>query len=156
MSFAATWMGQEVTILSEVKSERDRQIPYGITYVAAAVYLLSHVRLFATPWTVAHQAPLSMGFPRQEYWTSVPFPFPGDLLDPRLLLGRWILYHWATKEAWYHLYVESKTQHKLTYERKPDPQTWRTDLGLLRGRNGLGAWDGLGPIQEDLVYPSYI
>ena len=43
---------------------------------------LSHVRLFATPWTVAHQAPLSMGFSRQEYWSGLPFPSPGDLLDP--------------------------------------------------------------------------
>ena len=37
---------------------------------------LSRVRFFATPWTVAHQAPLSMGFPRQEYWSGVPFPSP--------------------------------------------------------------------------------
>ena len=43
---------------------------------------LSRVRLFATPWTVAHQAPLSMGFSRQEYWSGLPFPSPGDLLDP--------------------------------------------------------------------------
>ena len=39
----------------------------------------SCVRLFATPWTVAHQAPLSLGFSRQEYWSGVPFPPPGDL-----------------------------------------------------------------------------
>ena len=37
---------------------------------------------FATPWTVAHQAPLSMGFPRQEYWSGVPFPSPGSLCNP--------------------------------------------------------------------------
>ena len=43
---------------------------------------LSHVQLFATPWTVAHQAPLSMGFSRQEYWSGLPFPPPGDLPDP--------------------------------------------------------------------------
>ena len=43
---------------------------------------LSHVRLFATPWTVAYQAPLSMGFSRQEYWSRLPFPSPGDLPDP--------------------------------------------------------------------------
>ena len=45
---------------------------------------LSHVRLFATPWTVAYQAPQSMGFSRQEYWSGLPFPSPGDLLDPRI------------------------------------------------------------------------
>ena len=36
---------------------------------------------FVTPWTVAQQAPLSMGFPRQEYWSELPFPSPGDLPD---------------------------------------------------------------------------
>ena len=44
--------------------------------------LLSRVQLFATPWTVAHQAPLSMEFSRQEYWSGLPFPSPGDLPDP--------------------------------------------------------------------------
>ena len=47
---------------------------------------LSRVRLFATPWTVAHQAPLSMGFSRQEYWSGLPFPSPGDLPNPRIEL----------------------------------------------------------------------
>ena len=40
---------------------------------------LSHVQLFAAPWTVAYQVPLSMGFSRQEYWSGLPFPSPGDL-----------------------------------------------------------------------------
>ena len=44
--------------------------------------MLSHVRLFATPGTVARQAPLSMGFSRQEYWSGLPFPPPEDLPDP--------------------------------------------------------------------------
>ena len=43
---------------------------------------LSRVRLFATPWTVAYQASPSMGFFRQEYWSGLPFPSPGDLPDP--------------------------------------------------------------------------
>ena len=43
---------------------------------------LSRVRLFATPWTVAYQALPSMGFFRQEYWSGLPFPSPGDLPDP--------------------------------------------------------------------------
>ena len=46
------------------------------------VKLPSHVQLFATPWTIAHQAPPSMGFSRQEYWSGLPFPSPGDLPDP--------------------------------------------------------------------------
>ena len=42
---------------------------------------LGRVRLFATPWTVAYQAPPSTGFSRQEYWSGLPFPSPGDLPD---------------------------------------------------------------------------
>ena len=48
------------------------------------VKLLSHVRLFGTPWTVAYQAPLSKGFFRQEYWSGLPFIPPGDLPDPEI------------------------------------------------------------------------
>ena len=47
---------------------------------------LSRVRLFVTPWTVPHQAPLSMGFSRQEYWSELPCPSPGDLPNPRIEL----------------------------------------------------------------------
>ena len=47
-----------------------------------SVCVLSHLRLFVTPWTVARQAPLSMGFLRQEYWSGLPFPSPGDLPSP--------------------------------------------------------------------------
>ena len=43
---------------------------------------LGRVQLFATPWAVAHQAPLSMGFSRQGYWSGLPCPPPGDLPDP--------------------------------------------------------------------------
>ena len=43
---------------------------------------LSRAQLFVTPWTVAYQAPLSMGFSRWESWSGLPFPFPGDLPDP--------------------------------------------------------------------------
>ena len=52
---------------------------------------LSRVRLFVTPWAVAHQGPLSMGFSRQEYWSGLPFPSPGDLphpgIDPMSLMS---------------------------------------------------------------------
>ena len=55
-----------------------------ITISVEAVLLssFSGVRLSVAPWTVAHQAPLSMGFFRQEYWSELPFPPPGDLPDP--------------------------------------------------------------------------
>ena len=47
----------------------------------------SRVRLFQTLWTVAHQAPLSMGFSRKEYWSRLPFPYRGDLPDPVIKPG---------------------------------------------------------------------
>ena len=43
--------------------------------------MLSRVQLFANPWTVVRQAPLPMEFPRQEYWSGLPFPSPGNLCD---------------------------------------------------------------------------
>ena len=46
------------------------------------VKLLSHSRLFGTPWTVVYQGPLSMGVSRQDYWSGLPFPSPGDLPNP--------------------------------------------------------------------------
>ena len=55
--------------------------------IAMLVKSLSRVRLFATPWTVAHQAPPSLGFSRQEYWSGLPFPSPGDLPDPGIKPG---------------------------------------------------------------------
>ena len=60
------------------------------------------IQFFATPRTVAHQAPLSMEYPRQEYWSGLPFPIPGDFPDPGIeptslmssaLAGRWVVYH---------------------------------------------------------------
>ena len=55
--------------------------------VKVKVKLLSRVRLFATPWTVAHQAPPFMGFSRQDCWSGLPFPSPGDLPDPGIEPG---------------------------------------------------------------------
>ena len=51
------------------------------------VKLLSHVPLFGTSWTVAYQAPPSIGFSRRECWSGLPFPSPGDLPDPRIEPG---------------------------------------------------------------------
>ena len=66
------------------------------------VMSLSHVRLFATPWTVAYQAPPSLGFSRQEYWCRLPFPSPGDLPNPGIEPGSPALQRcftvWATRE----------------------------------------------------------
>ena len=51
-------------------------------YVVHCAYLLSHVQFFTTPWTAAHQAPLSVGIPKQEQRSGLPFLSPGDLPNP--------------------------------------------------------------------------
>ena len=73
------------------------------------VKLLSRVQLFATLWTVAHQAPLFMGFSRQEYWSGLPFPSPEDLagpgfepmslVSPALQMDSLPLSHWGSPEC---------------------------------------------------------
>ena len=79
--------------------------------------VLSCIWLFATPWTIAHQAPLSMGFSRQEYWSGLPCPPPGDLPDPLHLLH---LLHWqadslptAPPSNAAHLFIASCIQNSL-------------------------------------------
>ena len=62
---------------SVIKKEKERK----------KVKSFSRVRLFATPWTVAYQAPPSMEFSRQEYWSGLPFPSPGDFPDPGIESG---------------------------------------------------------------------
>ena len=54
--------------------------------LSAMLSCFSHVQLFVTFWTVACQAPLSMGFSRQEYWNGLPYPLPGDLPDSEIEL----------------------------------------------------------------------
>ena len=73
---------------------------------------LSHVWLFLTLWTAACQAPLFIGFSRQESCSGLPCPPPGDLLDPEIEPAsvqlphcRQILYHWATRETHGSLYI---------------------------------------------------
>ena len=59
--------------------------------VKVKVKSLSRVRLFATPWTIAYQASPSLGFSRQEYWSGLPFPSPGDLPNPEIEPGSPVL-----------------------------------------------------------------
>ena len=70
---------------------------------------LSRVWLFATPWTVAYQALPSMGFSRQEYWSGVPFPSPGDLPDPGIEPGSPTLYADASLSK-----PPGKSKHAMT------------------------------------------
>ena len=81
----------------------------------------SHVQVFATPQTIALQAPLSVGFPRKEYWSGLPLPSPGDLPNPRdqahmSCIGRLVLDHCATCEAqdeWRGKKKKKKISHEV-------------------------------------------
>ena len=90
----AEWaeMGCEPRLLCPVPSLRGARAPRHhrssqpppkvTTSCHMCAQLRSRVRLFATPWAVVHQAPLSVGFPRQEHWSGLPFPSLQDLPDP--------------------------------------------------------------------------
>ena len=73
----------EIRVLNilQMKFQKVRNIAEKF-YIVLEVKSLSHVQLFATPWTVAYQAPWFMGFSREEYWSGLPFPSPGDLPNP--------------------------------------------------------------------------
>ena len=95
-----------------------------LLWMVAVVSSLSCVWLFATLWTVPHQASLSIGFPKQEYWSRLPFPSPGDLPDPRIKpispvwqvdslplshLGNPLLWIWV----YIHIYIFSRSCFQL-------------------------------------------
>ena len=75
---------RNMTQLCMLSTESETHFKYngGYVHTMQCAKLLSRVRLFVTPWTVALQAPLSMGFSRQEYWSGLPCPPAGDLADP--------------------------------------------------------------------------
>ena len=80
-----------------------QSISQGVNIIEWKCQSLSHVWFFATPWSVACQAPLSMGFPRQECWSELlsfsrGFSWPRDWTHISCI-GRWILYHLATREV---------------------------------------------------------
>ena len=82
---------------------------------------LSCVQLFATKWTVAHQTPLSVGFPRQEYWDKLPFSSPGALSDPGVKLRSSLLRH---RKILHCLSHKNKYRHKLDAE----VDTWTASI----------------------------
>ena len=97
---------------------------------------------FATPWTVAHQASLSMGSPRQEHWSGLPFPSPGDLPNPgteRLILRllRWQAGSLPLNHLGSPLFY--KVRHNLRWEKNRVPFEWivlgRLDSVLIQRTN---------------------
>ena len=73
------WWTGKPGVLQSMESQRFRH-----NWVTELTELLSHVWFFVTPWTAASQAPLSMWFSREEYWSGLPFPPPGHLPDPEI------------------------------------------------------------------------
>ena len=82
-------------------------LPSPSLVIKAKVKSLSCVQLFATPWTVAYQAPPSMGFSRQEYWSGLPFSSPWDLPDPGIKPGSSPIVH----RCFYHLSHQGSQLH---------------------------------------------
>ena len=76
------WFYEDLQDLLELTPKKDVLFIIGKVKERKKVKSLSRVRLFATPWTIAYYAPLSMGFSRQEYWTGMPFSSPEDLPNP--------------------------------------------------------------------------
>ena len=99
---------------------------------------LSRVRLFATPWTVAYKALPSMGFSRQEYWSGLPFPSPGDLPDPGIEPGSPALQADA---------LPSEPPGNIVIK----PQIWLTQITLFL----LEAWRTLSDNTVESLYFPY-
>ena len=102
-------------------------VPLGLSLCSPYMHaqLLSHVWLLVIPWIVAYQGSLSLIFPRQEYWSGLPFPSLGDLLNPETetvspaLAGRFFFffffYHWATHEATINILFQKQNFLFLLY-----------------------------------------
>ena len=114
---------------------------------------LSCVWLFVTPWTIARQALLSVGFSQQEYWSGLPVPSSGDLpnpgIKPHLQHCRWILYGWAIQKARVPESLYSK--HSWVISQPYVPLFLWTKWGdlMLQGRIGLSSTgEGVSPTNQ--------
>ena len=92
LAWKTPWMEEH----SRLQSMASQRVSHWVTSLSFSwntnlhfllLFSLSVVRLFATPWTIDYQAPPSMGFSRQEYWSGLPFPSPKDLPNPRIEPG---------------------------------------------------------------------
>ena len=114
---------------------------------------LSRVRLFATPWTVAYQAPQSMEFSRQECWSGLPFPSPWDTWSNRQI------WPWSTKQSrskanrvlprertGHSKYPLPTTQEKTLFDYILCSQRWRSSIQSVKTRLGADCGSGLEPL----------
>ena len=104
-------------------------LPHMITcLLESEVKSLSRVRLFVTPCTVAHQAPPSMGFSRQEYWSGLPLPSPGDLPDPGIEPRSPTLLMLKSS----HIHVNYNKIREVTQEKDENPALFLSQLTEVR------------------------
>ena len=121
-----------------------------ITLCVGMLSPFSHVWLFVTPWTVAYQAPLSMGFSRWEYWIGLPFSSPGDLPHPGIKPSSSTLqvdsYCWATGEAQNKLiycYFFYASESNLKSCLKACLPHWCINIGRLGDLQTVSGWFNL-------------
>ena len=116
-----------------------------------------------TPWTVAHQAPLSMGFSRQEYWNGLPFPSPGDLPDPGIepespaLAGRFFTAEPLLGSLQNQMFSHSSGSQKPNIEVSAGPPSlWRLWEKMLTCLFQLPGWPAILGIRDyiTLVFAS--
>ena len=112
---------------------------------------LSRVRLFATPWTVAYEAPPSMGFSRQEYWSGLPFPSPGPLRKATWNAREWhaqLVFSWDEREdSWGHMVTQSSFSFKSRIRLAPILEhTLDRGVSQMSCKPGIQLeWNGLTP-----------
>ena len=145
---------QSTTSQASPQEQQVQQPPSGylggkhaLLFWASCTHVLScfcHVWIFVTPWTVARQAPLSTGFPRQEYWSGLPFPHPGDLPDPGIRPGSPALQaeslplsHWGYPLCLLLILKFSKTSFFL-----PVPFLWIFSFYNVCSEAEAGVWLG--------------
>ena len=111
---------------------------------------LSRVQLFVTPWTVAYHTPPSMGFSRQEYWSGLPFPSPGDLPDPRIEPGSPALYTDALpSEPPGKSFIRLKRGNRRSKRNQERMWSWKSRMGRLSKREYQQCLDVL-EVKKDL------
>ena len=95
---------------------------------------LSRVRLLATPWTAAHQAPPSMGFSRQDYWSGVPLPSPNSISSQQYLIFNIFIYFICLSPRHIHILEKAMTPHSSTFAWEIP---WMEEPGRLQSMGSL-------------------
>ena len=135
MGCSYSWVGSEV-LLDPPTLNAWRSLLQGNRWVVYVLSHLSHVWLFVTAWTVAHQCLLSIEFSRQECWSGFPFPSPGDLPEPRIepgfLVSSILAGRFFTTSATWEALLETHLHHKTMQEGPFPLLSWEGILLLCK------------------------